>query len=249
MALIAEMLAADLAAAAILQALEEEKITRLAKINEVKSDGTKINKWNEDICSTCVDAIENLQLTQLLPCEHLFHSACIADWLTIKIKENSQIIKCPLCSRNIDNIKLISDTDMDDALLTRTQYMNFLEPFSGDTELQAALERARERAREIGDVENKLSIIKACRNLFIPICLAMNTMIISSLITERRLPNVKETCALITMNLINGPIIAIANYVYANDLDNLNRDGGKSRKAKKSKKPKKTRKRRKVRKH
>jgi hypothetical protein len=249
MALIAEMLAADLAAAAILQALEEEKITRLAKINEVKSDGTKINKWNEDICSTCVDAIENLQLTQLLPCEHLYHSACIAEWLTIKIRENSQIIKCPMCSANIDNIKLISDTNMDDALLTRTEYMNFLVPFSVDRALQAALERARERAREIEDAEYKLRIIQACRNLFIPICLAMNTRIISSLITEGRLPNVEETFVLITMNLFNAPIIGFANYVFANDLDDLHRDGGKSRKSKKSKKPKKTRKRRKVRKH
>jgi hypothetical protein len=249
MALIAEMLAADLAAAAILQALEEEKITRLAKINEIKSDGTKINKWDEDICTTCYDAIENLQLTQLLPCEHLFHSACIAQWLTIKIRENSQIIMCPTCSANIDNIKLISDTDMDDALLTRTEYMNFLKPFSGDTALQAALERARERALDIEDAEYRLRIAQTFRNLFIPICLAMNTMIISRLITERRLPDVGETFTLITMNLFNAPIIGFANYVFANDLDNLNRDGGKSKKSKKVKKPKKTRKRRKVRKH
>ncbi len=46
------------------------------------------------MCSICLSTFEEGEGVGRLPCQHVFHAACIKDWLGLKQT-------CPLCMRNV----------------------------------------------------------------------------------------------------------------------------------------------------
>ncbi|ETM97268.1 hypothetical protein PPTG_20392 [Phytophthora nicotianae INRA-310] len=50
---------------------------------------------NEDICPICLIDFEDGEDVRNLPCKHIFHVACIDEWL----KRNTS---CPMCKSNVD---------------------------------------------------------------------------------------------------------------------------------------------------
>lgn len=49
---------------------------------------------DDDACSICINQLEPDDLVRILPCEHIFHSECIYDWMC-------KSLSCPLCRKNI----------------------------------------------------------------------------------------------------------------------------------------------------
>jgi len=56
-------------------------------VNENKFDAT-------DICSICIDLLNNKSTFKLPVCKHIFHMSCISMWTTHKLS-------CPLCREPI----------------------------------------------------------------------------------------------------------------------------------------------------
>ncbi|KAG7402026.1 hypothetical protein PHYBOEH_007240 [Phytophthora boehmeriae] len=50
---------------------------------------------NEDVCPICLIEFEDGEDVRNLPCKHIFHVACIDEWL----KRNTS---CPMCKSNVD---------------------------------------------------------------------------------------------------------------------------------------------------
>lgn len=48
----------------------------------------------DDACSICISQLETDDLVRILPCDHIFHSECIYDWMC-------KSLSCPLCRKNI----------------------------------------------------------------------------------------------------------------------------------------------------
>ena len=55
-------------------------------------DNTSRKKIKLDICSICLEQLDNSLFKYKLPCEHIFHRDCIDRWF--KIKHN-----CPYCRK------------------------------------------------------------------------------------------------------------------------------------------------------
>ena len=55
------------------------------------------NITNIDICSICLDELQDEDCVTALPnCYHVFHTACIREWLLER-----QSTYCPLCKSNV----------------------------------------------------------------------------------------------------------------------------------------------------
>ena len=70
-------------------------------------DSGKFNINKEDItgisCNICLDDLSTNQSVIKTPCSHLFHSACIKEWLNTKI-ESRKVGSCPFCRSQIGAI-------------------------------------------------------------------------------------------------------------------------------------------------
>ncbi|KAI9333050.1 hypothetical protein DFJ73DRAFT_854906, partial [Zopfochytrium polystomum] len=55
-----------------------------------------------EVCPICTMAFEPRQSLKRLPCKHVYHEACIDEWLLsaeLPIRQDSAHTQCPLCRR------------------------------------------------------------------------------------------------------------------------------------------------------
>lgn len=77
---------------------------QIRRIKELSYNSTDFH--NQNTCTIClVDFIEGDKI-KLLPCQHIYHSNCIIEWLY----KNSL---CPLCKRNVVNKKGYIEQDVE----------------------------------------------------------------------------------------------------------------------------------------
>tara|TARA_Y100000817_G_C16861392_1_gene545918 strand:+ start:5230 stop:5664 length:435 start_codon:yes stop_codon:yes gene_type:complete len=73
-------------------------ISNIEKINQIKKntiDFSNLSKKDKE-CSICLDTFTNNKEIIILKCKHVFHSACIIEWL-----KQPGYISCPLCRDSI----------------------------------------------------------------------------------------------------------------------------------------------------
>ena len=75
------------------ETLDEKSLMEKQKV--YKYDGSHSDK----ICSICIGELKESKDGMLceLICGHIFHLACVKDWLT------KQSVKCPNCRKNLKN--------------------------------------------------------------------------------------------------------------------------------------------------
>ena len=72
-----------------------EKI--LENLEHIKLNGNN-EKWNIDECAICLEKLnENMNILRIPTCKHIFHPACLKDWLVTNYKSPEQ--KCPFCNQ------------------------------------------------------------------------------------------------------------------------------------------------------
>ena len=62
---------------------------------ELKCDGAVRSQFGDDSCAVCLSELVEGEQIAVLPCSHVFHAACIRDWLS----RSGIHASCPLCKR------------------------------------------------------------------------------------------------------------------------------------------------------
>ena len=62
---------------------------------ELKCDGAVRSQFGDDSCAVCLSELVEGEQLAVLPCSHVFHAACIRDWLS----RSGIHASCPLCKR------------------------------------------------------------------------------------------------------------------------------------------------------
>ena len=66
---------------------------------------SKLNKFNQQSCSICMDSYNNEEMLRQVPkCEHIFHDECLIEWLKTKQQ-------CPNCNLELTRDKLLEYYD------------------------------------------------------------------------------------------------------------------------------------------
>lgn len=65
------------------------------KLKVIKLNDHNINEYKDKECNICLDNYKNNDELKILPCNHLFHSNCIHNWLC------NEKITCPICRKDI----------------------------------------------------------------------------------------------------------------------------------------------------
>lgn len=66
---------------------------------------THIKSSAQETCRICLENFEESPgLPKKMPCNHLFHKACITPWLELHLKQGTNPL-CPLCKRDIRSLK------------------------------------------------------------------------------------------------------------------------------------------------
>ncbi|KAG6962570.1 hypothetical protein JG687_00007076 [Phytophthora cactorum] len=98
--------AAQMRGAAVVRGVTKERLDqlRITKYNRAErnpesptqlSPASVGSTENEDVCPICLIEFEDGEDVRNLPCKHIFHVACIDEWL----KRNTS---CPMCKSNVD---------------------------------------------------------------------------------------------------------------------------------------------------
>lgn len=95
----------------------ELQLKRKSKIEHINVFTTPITE-----CLMCRDNIEILPVVKVEPCNHIFHTACMAGWAHQLLSINKDLT-CPMCRRTIEAVTYIADDNSRDLRYTIAEYM------------------------------------------------------------------------------------------------------------------------------